>query len=88
MVKVTRVDLLVLGPRNSPVVQTRLPEAAVADLPGLVEAAQRLNPSVSYEEVIRSIWRHGTKVTRDALARGAGVRVEDLPKHVKPIPKK
>lgn len=86
--KIVRVDVLVLGERNFPVSAVKLPETAVADLPELLEAAKRMNPSLTYDEVVRSIWRYGTKVLRDALARGVPLKVSDLPGRVKPIPVK
>lgn len=83
--KVVRVDLLILGERNFPVASTKLPATVVVDLPELLEAARRRNPSLTYEEIVRAIWRHGTKCLRDAISRGEPVNVNALPGRVKPI---
>lgn len=83
--KVTRVDLMVLGERNFPVYSLKLPQTAVADLPELLAAARRMNPSFTYDEIIRAIWRFGTQRLANTLAKGVLPRVEDLPDQIKPI---
>lgn len=84
--KVVRVDVLIMGERNFPVAQTKLPVTVVADLPLLLEAAKRANPSMTYEEIVRAIWRYGTKQLRSNLATGKPIpSTQNLPALVLPV---
>lgn len=87
MSKVARVDIMILGERNYPEAQVKLPDVVVADLPVLVEAAQAVNPSASYADVVRAIWRYGSREVRSALARGGKLSPQGLPGMVKPVSK-
>lgn len=87
MQTVARVDIMILGERNYPEAQVKLPDSVVADLPVLVAAAQLANPSASYAEVVRAIWRYGSREVRSALARGGKLNPNVLPGMVKPVTK-
>ncbi len=64
------VVVQVIGDRNYPIARIQLPTHVVEDLSNLLETALKLNPTMGYEQVIRGIWRHGSRMVRNNLARG------------------
>lgn len=77
--KVTRIDLQILGDRNFPIATARINEEQCRDFPTVLDAALKLNPSTTPEDVARAIWRYGTRALQGNLARRIPIRVETLP---------
>lgn len=75
---VKRIDVLILGDRNYPMAQVKIPEHLCFDLKQLVEAGQILNASIGEEEITRAIWRLGSRQLRRNLARGILPSASDL----------
>jgi hypothetical protein len=83
--EVTRVDIYILtGKGHYPVAFVKLPAVVVADLPALLQQAQQLDRSATYDAVIRAIWRLGIRQLRRNLDRHARLsawdRGEGLPR--------
>ena len=79
MTALTRIKLWFLGPRDHPEGVVTLPEHMVRDFPSLLEQARKLNPAVSVESVVYTIWRLGSRRLEQNLVRHIPVRVSELP---------
>lgn len=77
--KVTRIDVHILGERGFPLVLAKLTEAQSADFATLLATAQTKNPASTPEDVIRAIWRYGVRQTNKNFRDGIPLKVEDLP---------
>lgn len=67
---VIHVVIDIIGDRNYPIRRVKLPTHIVSDLANLMDNSLRLNPALTFDEVVRSIWRHGSRLTRNNLSRG------------------
>jgi len=76
---VHRVDLIVLGPRNYPLATARIPARHVSDFPDLLKGARALNPFTTPEDVIRAIWRLGSRRLWMNIRHRIPIRDGDLP---------
>jgi len=76
---VRRVNVWVLGNRDYPERLVKLPPDRVRDLPELIAGAQQLNPAVTADDVVRAIWRLGSRRLHQNLLRRIPVRLSDLP---------
>ena len=57
---VRQAHIWLLGDRGYPERLVKLPEHLVGDLPGLIASAQQLNPGVTPDAVVKTIWRLGS----------------------------
>ena len=67
---VEQAHVLLLTPRHypfSPVI--KLPGIVVGDLPALLAEAQQIDPSATYEMLVRALWRLGLGQLRRNLDR-------------------
>jgi hypothetical protein len=74
---VRRLKVYVLGPRDYPEALVTLAEHLVGDLPDLVARARALNPALSLDAIIGTIWRLGSYRLRQNLIRRIPVSVRD-----------
>jgi hypothetical protein len=56
-----------------------VPEHLVADFPDLLARARDLNPAVSVDSVVQTIWRLGSTRLDQNLLRRIPVRIADIP---------
>lgn len=84
---IKRMTIALYGEGNFPLAEVKLPEAYVRDLPVLFEAAVKLWPAITVDEVLRSVVRLGAKQTRDRIARRQPITA-GLPFDVAPIGEK
>ena len=68
---VEQAQVLLLTPRGYPIAPLiKLPASVVQELPALLHEVQRIDPSCTFEVLVRSIWRAGTKRLRTNVLRG------------------
>jgi hypothetical protein len=51
----------------------------VSDFPGVLDAAQKLNPAVDADAIVRAIWRLGSRAVQRNNERGIALSQVDLP---------
>jgi hypothetical protein len=74
---VKRVQVTVLGERDFPLAQFHLEEAYVKDFAALVDAIHEEHPALTDKEIIRLLWRYGTRSLRSALSKRAPLRIDE-----------
>jgi hypothetical protein len=79
MERVTRIDFFLSGDRGYLHTRVSLREALVADLPGLLNGAQQLNPAIDVYALVRAIWRLGGRAVQRNTERGIALSKVDLP---------
>lgn len=77
--KVSRIDLQILGERNFPLATARINAEQAKDFPTLLDAAVKLNPATTPEDVVRAIWRHGCRRVNNILATRHPINTDELP---------
>lgn len=77
--KVTRVNVQLLGARNFPLATGKIPEELCHDFGEVYAAALVNNPTATPEDVVRAIWRYGTRATRKAIKEHISIKTEALP---------
>lgn len=76
---VDHIELLLLTDRKYPIKKIKLLKHLVEDINYLVPAAQKLNPSLTEDDVIRAIYRLGSRSLRANIARGIAPNPTSLP---------
>ena len=74
MMKVTRIDVQVLGDRHYPLASGRIPEEQAREFSEVLADAQELNPAATAEDVIRAIWRMGMNKVANNTAQKIRVK--------------
>jgi hypothetical protein len=74
---VKRVQVIVLGERDFPLAQFYLEEIHVKDFAALVDAIHTEHPALTDKEVIRLLWRYGTRSIRGALSKRVPLRIDE-----------
>lgn len=65
--KPVKITMDVLGARGYPLASVKLSEATIADFNDLIKLAQVHDPAARLDDIVRGIWRHGTKSFRRSL---------------------
>ena len=76
---VRRVKIWLLGDRDYPERLVALGYDRVRDLPDLIARAQQLNPAVTADAVVQTIWRLGSYRLGQNLLRRIPVKTSELP---------
>lgn len=74
-----KITLDVLGDRGFPLVQAKIPESFLTDFNELLQFAQERNPQATAEDVVRCIWRYGTRSFWQSLRTNKAAAFKYLP---------
>lgn len=65
--------------RGMPLDTVRLPATITQEIPQLLDAAKRLRPSTTIDDIVRAIFRFGIRNLRNTLQGGEPIDLAKLP---------